>query len=385
MTTTKQKLGTLYLLTFLFSLHGALPLYINSSFLGTLIPEGLIGFVYTLASLLAIIALIWIPDVLSLLGNYRITFLLLFFQLGITTLLAFSGSPLLGVILLILNLVLFRLVGYNVDLFTEHFSTDATTGGIRGVFLTIGNVAILVAPTLAGFIVDDNNFFRLYISSALFLIPVLYLLNKRFSTFKDPIYERFLFWRTIKKTYKRKNVRHIMFINFLLRFFYAWMVIYMPIYLNQVIGFSWGQIGGIFSIMLLPFVLFELPLGKLADTKYGEKEILTTGFLVLSIATGALAFLTTTSFIIWASALFLTRTGASMVEIMMESYFFKHIDGSDSPTLSLFRIMQPAAYVIAPLAASISFYLVPFNFLFLILSIITLYGIRHGLALVDTR
>ena len=380
----RRTLSTLYLLTFLFSLHGALPLYVNSSFLGTLIPEGLVGLLFTAASLLAIIALIWVPESLSALGNYKTTLLLLTSQLILTFFLAFSSSPSIGVTLLVLHLLLFRVISYNLDLFLEHYSEDSETGGIRGVFLTVGNIAVLTAPLLSGYIVGTDAFGRVYLSSTLLLIPVLYLLNKNFKSFRDPMYQRIPFWKTLRISYRNKDMWHIMSVNLLLRFFYAWMVIYMPIYLNQHIGFSWGEIGIMFSIMLFPFVLFEVPLGKLADTKYGEKEILTIGFIVLSLTTASLAFLNTANIIIWATALFLTRTGASMIEIMMESYFFKQIDGGDSHTLSLFRIMQPAAYVIAPLIASLAFYIIPFNYLFLLLGIIVFYGTRHSLALVDT-
>ena len=44
--------------------------------------------------------------------------------------------------------------------------------------------------------------------------------------------------------------------------------------------------------MLLPFVLFELPLGKVADKWLGEKEIMFGGVLITALATGACFFLT---------------------------------------------------------------------------------------------
>ena len=63
------------------------------------------------------------------------------------------------------------------------------------------------------------------------------------------------------------------------------MVIYTPIYLHEHIGLPWSDIGIIFTIMLLPFVLFEFPAGKLADGKWGEKEPPIIGIILIAVST----------------------------------------------------------------------------------------------------
>jgi Na+/melibiose symporter-like transporter len=73
---------------------------------------------------------------------------------------------------------------------------------------------------------------------------------------------------------KTKSIRTIGAINVLLQLFYTFMVIYVPIYLTEVIGFSWSELGLILCIALIPFVLLDSPVGELADKKYGEKEFL---------------------------------------------------------------------------------------------------------------
>ena len=62
------------------------------------------------------------------------------------------------------------------------------------------------------------------------------------------------------------------------------MIIYLPIYLHKNIGLAWSQISIILIIMLLPY-LSSVKLGKLADSKYGEKELMMIGFVIASITT----------------------------------------------------------------------------------------------------
>jgi MFS family permease len=78
--------------------------------------------------------------------------------------------------------------------------------------------------------------------------------------------------------------------------------------------------------MLLPFVFVQFPLGRLADKKWGEKEILSLGFIIVAIATGLISFISGGSMILWMTILFITRIGAATIEIMCDTYFFKKVD-----------------------------------------------------------
>jgi hypothetical protein len=59
--TFAQKRAVLYVIGFIFNLGYALPAYINSSFLSTIISEKLVGIIYTASSILAIAAFIEAP------------------------------------------------------------------------------------------------------------------------------------------------------------------------------------------------------------------------------------------------------------------------------------------------------------------------------------
>ena len=163
------------------------------------------------------------------------------------------------------------------------------------------------------------------------------------------------------------------------------MVIYSPIYVTVIIGLSWPEIGVVFTIMLIPFVIFELPLGKIADKWLGEKEILTGGLLLLVLSTAFIPFIAVASVPLWATILFLTRSGAASVEIMKETYLFKNVNPDNAGIIGLARNNSPLAYLVAPIVATAWLAVFPFKFLFLLLAAIMLIGFFNINKLVDTK
>jgi len=95
--------------------------------------------------------------------------------------------------------------------------------------------------------------------------------------------------------------------------------------------------------------------------------------------------LTAPVFLTWTLVLFITRIGASLIEISSESYFFKQIDSTDTNIISFFRNARSVAYILAAIIASATLMFLDFRFIFLVLGIIVLCGLRYSLALRDTR
>jgi MFS family permease len=137
--------------------------------------------------------------------------------------------------------------------------------------------------------------------------------------------------------------------------------------------------------MLVPFVIFELPLGEMADDKYGEKEFLTIGLVIMGLSTIFIGFVTAKVFWMWAVMLFITRIGASFVEIGSESYFFKKVDIEKTDVTSFFRISRPLSYIIAPLLATITLQFIPFQYTFIVIGSIMIIGTKYSLSLQDTK
>ncbi len=373
----------MYILGFLFSLHCALPVYINSSFLKTLVNEESVGLIYTISSVITIIAFVFIPSLLKKIGNYKTIVIILLLELASLLGLAFLDAPWLLIGFFMLSFIAIALINFNMDVFLEKLSTHNEMGRVRGFFLTSGNTAWIVGQVGAGLLLTQGDeYWRIYIAAAMLIIPVIFILMYRFDTFKDPEYVRHPFFKTVLEIWRSKDVLGSFIIQFIQQFFYAWMIIYAPIYLHEYIGFSWEQIGIMFSIMLLPFVIFDIPMGRYIDRTHREKGILALGFLCMAISTASIPYIQSKSIVVWTLILVATRIGASLVEIGSEAHFFRHINPTSIHIMSVYRTMRPWAYCIAPIIATIILYFTESYYgIFIVLGFVLLYGIRHVIAL----
>jgi MFS family permease len=176
----------------------------------------------------------------------------------------------------------------------------------------------------------------------------------------------------------------IYWISFALEFFYALMVVYTPLYLLDL-GFGWDKIGIVFTIMLLPFVMFGYPAGLIADKKIGEKEMIIFGLLLMSISTFSIFFIHSSSLWPWAAILFVTRMGATLVETLRDSYFYKRIDGSDMDLISFFRTSRSTAYMIATAFSAIILVFFPVKAIFIFIGLAMLVAIYPAIKLEDNK
>lgn len=386
-TKINNNFGLLYVLNFIVSFHLFFIIYFNSSFLNL---EGFsdrsVSLIYITGSILGIFGLFLLPKILKLLGNYSAVLILIVLELLAFLTLAIVEQPTVTIIAFLGYLLFYPLILVSFDIFLEGITKNENdTGGIRGIFLTISNTALIVAPLTAGFLLNGDGFRNMYLIAGAFLIPLFIIIGWYFRGFSNPVYGQIKFQETIKEFKERDNLRNIFISHFTLKLFYSFMVIYTPLFLHNTVGFSFSEIGTLFAIMLLPFAIFEIPLGKIADKFIGEKEILIAGFLVAGFSTIAISFVTSSSFIFWAILLFITRTGASAIEITTESYFFKHVDGDDADTISLFRILRPLGYIIGPVLGAIALSFVDIQFVFIIPGFIFLLGIISAYQIKDTK
>jgi len=383
--TQTSSLFVLYILGFLFAFTSAIPAYTNSSFIESITNKNAVGLIYSLGSVLSLITLISIPKFLRKYGNYKVAiFFAIAYFLNFLSL-AFSPSVYFILFSFLISGSLTTVIYFNLDIFLEHDSNDQKTGSIRSFYLTSINLAWLISPWIAGTIVGDSSYRKLYLIVALIIIPLIAIVASKLKDFKDPEYNIFNVNESIKSLNLYKNIKYIICSGFLLQFFYSWMVVYTPIYLHRYIGFDWGTIGLIFSIALLPFVILQIPAGYIADKFLGEKEILTLGFVIISISTLSIPFIKSNNFIVWAAVLFMTRVGAAIVEVMNDTYFFKNVSDKNLNIINLYRTVAPISYIISPIIATAVIFFLPFNSLFYILGFLMLFGLRFSLAIKDTK
>ena len=369
------KLKSIFFTGFLMSLHLALTAYVNSSFLSEYFSEKTVGLLFTFGSIAAIIAFLLIPRALRRLGGYKFLLGAVASSAILLFLLSIEKSAWVIVPAFVLYITFNNIIIFSLDELVEIFSKNSRVGKIRGLYLAIASSAWVVAQIILGKILGNFSFRVVYFISfeimTFLLIFAFFFLRK----IPDPKYDRARILGFVKKFFKNKNLARSYKINFLLQFFYAWMVIYTPIYLSSHLGFTWKEIAMIFTIMLTPFVFMPIPLGKYAD-KIGERKMLMFGFAIASLATFSIFFIKLHAVWLWALLLFTSRIGAATIEVMSDVYFFKHIDPENDEFIGLYRNTMPVAYVLAPLLAFLVFSFTPsFNYIYIILGGIMLYGV----------
>lgn len=377
----------LYALNMLLGLHIALIVYFNPAFLESKsISDKWLGTIFLIGSSFGILMYYVLPRLINKLGVYRLMMLTLLIEFILFIGMGHSYNIPIVIAFFIISLATYIPISYGLDILLEANTKDElNTGSDRSLFLTMSNAAYTISPFIAGLILELYNFATLYTISAFMLIPFMVLLRKNFRRFKSPKQNNILISKTLKYIYAHKDIRNIFVIQFLIRFFFAILVIYLPIYLINDIGFDLKDTGLIFSIILIPFILLEIPLGKYADKRYGEKEFLIAGFIIMSISTYIISYITTADLALWLIVLFTTRVGAAIIEIMNEVYFFKHVDETDTSTISMFRMLSPVAYIIGPLFITLLLLLIPMQYIFGITGIVLLTGVLYSSLLKDTK
>ena len=172
-----------------------------------------------------------------------------------------------------------------------------------------------------------------------------------------------------------------------LQFFYHLAPFYIPLYLHSVLQIPWSTLGLLFTIMLLPFVLLEYPAGWLADRKWGDKEILLVGFVLLAGSFAALALVNAdTMILVILFILILNRSGAALVEAMTEGHFFRRISKEDDAAVGVFRITRPLAALSAPIVGSIILSVSSYGTLFVVTGLlIGIVGVSSTLKIRDIK
>ena len=384
----KNVLKKLFWAGFLFSLHAASTLYLNSSFLAERMSDASVGILYMLSSGLSLVGMTTLPGILRKVGSRGVVFGLILTS-GLSLFGMTSNLPLAAIgACFVTYFSANTLLLLSIDILIEHSAETSFMGQTRGMYLTACNIGFMMAPLVAGFLTDRLGFIALYRVVLVLLIPVAIILVWKIPVLKqEESGGQKHILREYRKFFSSRDLRNVYLANFLLQFFYAWMVIYTPIYLHEHLHIAWDTIGLLFTMMLSAFVLLQTPLGKLADRFIGEKELMVIGFLCIGIATFLVGSpnMATYSLTTIALILFATRVGASTIEVATEAYFFKKISPSDTTSIGFFRNTYPIAYLLGPLIAAGLLNFIHIRSLFSILGILCLSGIFFALRIRDTK
>ncbi len=367
------------------AVHFASISYTNSSLMEKFVDNGTLGALYILGSLFGIVFLIIAPFLLRKYGSVGIFSFFISLEILAVFGMGSLSATLLLILLFLIHLSADSILYFCLDINLEQeIKTEGTTGIKRGIMLAISNMAWALSPLALVFFIAQNNFSKVYFLSGLALVPLLFIVLFFFKNTKKATSTDSNILKAVRSLWTAGDNARIIGVQFILNFFYSWMVIYLPLLLSKEMGFGWDKIGFVFVIMLLPFPIFQLPAGILSDKKIGEKEFIIVGFIIMFIATLVIPTITTPIFLTWALVLFATRIGASLVEVSSESYFFKQVKEEDTGLISLFRLTRPLSYVISPLFALPVIYFFSYSASFYFLAGFTILGLLF-IPKIDTK
>lgn len=380
----RNKVRLISFVAFLLGFFDAFLIYILSAYFSEVSGSDNVGVFYLTAFTGVLLSLFYLQPLIRRIGKAR----MLYLSLGITILASAILTQLptswLSVIIVLLFIVATNVTWVALDILLESFSSDRLSGRIRGLHLTIMNTGLLLAPllstiTLARFQYAGVFFILLLGYTLIFLIALLGFRNDN-AVFQEKLNP----WQTIRKMLREKNLLRIYHVSLAMEFFYALTIVYTPLHL-LTLGFSWHEIGIIFTIMLLPFVLLQYPIGIIADRRLGEKELLIGSIIIVSLSTALLPFLASQSLFVWGAALFMTRVGIAGIEVLRDSYFYKQIDGDSMDIIAFFRTARPVANILGAAVSGALLIFWPLKIIFLAAVVMLLWSLFSAGFLDDTE
>ncbi len=374
----------IFISTLLISVSYGTLVYVNASFLESFLTQPIVTLLFVIGATLNIYLFLRTPHLMRKFGKEKMLFAcILMTALSIFTL-ATASNPLALAFAFITYQGFIILIYLCLDVFLEEKSSDEYTGELRGIYYTFLNFGFALGPLIVAFLSSFDGFRLVYLVGGLILLIPLTLstrnLFKERSVLEYTPDNHHLPWKTL---WRKRNIRAVTLARFILEIFYGVMVVYIPPYLFNVAGFSWSEIGIILSVALLPFVFLEWPAGELADRFYGEKEIMSIGFFITGTTLLFMPFLDG-SFLSWLIALFVSRIGAALIEIMTEVYFFKGITAAETGFLSIFRLGRPVGFLVGALLGGVIINAISYPAIFFALGVLVLFGLYESLHLKDT-
>lgn len=379
-----KKIFFINIISLLMGFSTALLTYITSSYFKESLNTENIGWTYLVANIVLLIILINIHNFIRIAGKTVIFHLINVCKISVFVILLLVHSPFINTFFLMFFIIFDNLAWIILNMILESYSVDKESGKIYGFNFTLFNLGFVIAPIISTQVLSNFGFQGVFslviaVSSLVFIIAFFKIksTNHRHTQKLD--------YKTIfRKISKRQDILNIFFVSTSLYFFYALMVIYTPLYLLNK-GLDWNQIGTIFAVMLIPFILIQYPAGLLADKKLGEKELLFVSFIIMGIATIIFYLTDSAEVTTLATILLFSRIGAALVEILQSSYFYKRVDANDIEMISFFQMSRPTAYILAPAISTILLIFFEMKSIFILSTIVSFLTLYPVYKLVDNK
>ncbi len=337
--------SVLLIVRFLLGFGTAFLLYILSVYFEKVSGLSDTGIFFFIASAIVLIALLTLHRIIRYIGRVYLFTILTMLALFSASIVIFGTGRIAEISAVSVFYIITTVLVVVFDMIAESYSNNVSDGRMHGALLTVWNVGFVVGPFIAGYVLDGYGIrgifiglFFIYSSIAFLMAFILRAVHHLNNITHDGV------GRLVWRAWHQRWFRHAYLLALVLWVFYVVMVVYMPIYLLNE-GYSPSEIGIAFTVMLLPFIFVEYPAGILADTRFGEREMMLFGIALMIGSLCVMLLAPLTHIIAWTIVLFVSRIGAALVESMAEIFFYKHVDARDIGLIDLFRTASSVAYI----------------------------------------
>ena len=358
----------LYTITFVSVLTGLAASFIDTiwaiyieSFVHSAFLVGLISSLITAVSFVSYFFVIPLVEKKDKVKLYSIS--LIMFVLAYTLFSIFSDLILL--IIICLPLAFFgslKITSFGIVI--KDFSKRKNLAKNEGFLYAVENVAWVLGPLIAGYILSSYGFSLVFfLSSLLFLFSFIILL---FSKMKDSEVKKKVDGDILKNFlvfFKNKTRVFAYVLSGGVSVWWTLIYIFIPVYIIEQ-GFSELLVGYFLFAIAIPLVFTEYKFSILASKK-GFKRLFRLGYFIVSVASIICFFISNIYFML--GILVLGSFGMAMLESTTEAYFFDILDRKQHLRFyGPFNTADSLLSLIAKLCASGVLFFFSFQHLFLL-------------------
>jgi Arabinose efflux permease len=265
------------------------------------------------------------------------------------------------------------------EAFIKDISPVDRRGEFRSVFGTFANAGMFIGPVIGGLLADQFNIRTPYLFSALLLLASLLLVFKlkdynRNSTreTKSKEMRREDLLAVLKEFGQHRELNVLALCTVALFFWYSAKWVFGPLLLHHL-GYGPFVIGVWMGISAAPFLLFQIPLGKIGD-RIGKIRLIYLGFVISAIFIIPLGFLQSLPSLL--VTIFIISLGTTFVEPLIEARVTDIAPRERYGAYSgIFEFAKTSGSLLGPVSSALFVYLFGISYSFIpsvILFILTL-------------
>ncbi len=241
------------------------------------------------------------------------------------------------------------------EAFIKDISPTKKRGEFRSFFGTFANAGMLMGSLIGGFLAAGFGIRSPYFFAAILLFVPLILVfgmkDRRSNTNKNQAVRDFL--PVLKGFLQQRELKLLALCTVSLYFWYAVKWVFGPLFLLSQ-DFSPSIIGIWLAVSVLPFLLFQIPIGKLSD-QIGQSKIIYLGFLISTLFLIPLGFMSSISSLL--ATIFIVSIGTAFAEPLIEAKVTDIVPKERYGAYSgIFEFTKTFGLIMGPVVASIFVY-----------------------------